>query len=184
MSNVQSRTSKITKIGIMTALSIVLLVIFKLIPGLGALFTFGGFLEYDPADIPIFIGTFAFGPLGGLLMTVIVSVFQALVFSATGVYGMLMHIIATGTFVLVAGNIYRINKTKKGALISLICGTLAMTAIMVPANLIVTARFFGMPASAIVPMLPMIIAFNLGKAGFNSLVTWFIYKPLSPFLHK
>ena len=32
------------------------------------------FLEYDPADIPILIGTFVFGPLSGIVLTVVTSV--------------------------------------------------------------------------------------------------------------
>ncbi|HPE16797.1 MAG TPA: ECF transporter S component, partial [Oscillospiraceae bacterium] len=90
------------------------------------------FLEYDPADIPILIGTFAFGPFAGVLMTAAVAVVQGVTVSSTsGLYGIVMHFIATGTYVIVAGNIYRHRKTKKSAVVALLCGTLAMTAIMV-----------------------------------------------------
>lgn len=185
--NLQSRTAKLTRIAMLTALSMVLMVAFKMIPGLGQVFSFGpgGFLEYDPADIPIFIGTFAFGPVGGLIMTVFVSLFQAVTFSAgSGPYGFLMHVIATGSFVIVAGNIYRIRRTKKGAIVALIFGTITMTAVMIPANLFITPLFLGMPREAVYPLLPVIATFNLGKAGVNSLVTLLLYKPLSRFLHK
>ena len=33
-------------------------------------------LEYDPADIPIMIATFAFGPWYGLMTTIVVAVVQ------------------------------------------------------------------------------------------------------------
>lgn len=185
--NMQSKTAKLTKLAMLTALSMVLMAAFKMIPGLGQIFSFGpgGFLEYDPADIPIFIGTFAFGPVGRLVMTVIVSLFQAVTFSAgSGPYGFLMHVIATGSFVIVAGNIYQVTKTKKGAIVALIMGTITMTAVMIPANLFITPLFFGMPRDAVYPLLPIIAAFNLGKAGFNSVITLLLYKSISRFLHK
>ena len=53
-------TKKLTTMAMLAALSIVL-VTFIHFP----LFPAAAFLEYDPADIPIFIGTFLFGPLAG-----------------------------------------------------------------------------------------------------------------------
>ena len=49
-----------------------------------------------------------------------------------------MHIVATGTFVIVAGVIYRLEHTRKGAVLALICGSIAMTLMMIPLNLIFT----------------------------------------------
>ena len=161
--NKQSKASLLAKMGMMVAISIVL-VTFIHFP----IFPVVGFLEYDPADIPILIGTFAFGPLGGLVMTVVTSVIQGLTVSAqSGPYGIIMHIIATGTFVLVAGLIYRNHKSKKKAIIALIAGVLAMTAIMLPANLIITPIFMGLPRDAVVALLPFILAFNFVKAGIR-----------------
>lgn len=33
-------------------------------------------------------------------------------------------------------------------------------------------------------LLPAIIPFNLIKAGINALITYFIYKPISRFVHR
>ena len=105
--------------------------------------------------------------------------------AASGWYGILMHVIATGTYVLVAGNIYKANKTKKQAILALVCGTLAMAAVMIPANLFITPIFMGAPRAAVAAMLPTaIIPFNLLKAGINSVVTFLLYKRVSPLLHK
>lgn len=143
------------------------------------------FMEYDPADIPILIGTFAFGPAAGILITVVTALLQGFTVSAaSGLYGILMHIIATGTYVLVAGFIYKFHKGKKSAVIALIAGTLAMTAIMVPANLTITPYFMGVPVDAVTALLPFIIAFNLIKAGVNGLITFLVYKRVSKFLHR
>lgn len=174
----QSRASRLAKMGMLVAISIVL-VYFIHIP------MFTAFYEYDPADIPILLGTFAFGPWAGLLLTVVTSVIQGLTVSAAGgVYGILMHIIATGTFVLVAGLIYKKEKTRKRAIIALICGVLSMTIIMVPANLLITPFYMGMPRSVVVAMIPVIIGFNLTKAGINGVLTFLLYKRISRFLHR
>lgn len=174
----QKKTVKLAKMGMLVAISVVLVLLIRIpFPALP-------FLVYDPADIPILIGTFAFGPLGGIVLTVVTALVQGLFLSGDGPYGIIMHILATGTFVLVAGFIYKWKHTRVGALVALICGALAMVLIMIPANLLVTPLFMGMPRSAIYPMLPAIIGFNAMKAGINGLVTFILYKPMSRFLQK
>lgn len=95
-----------------------------------------------------------------------------------------MHIIATAVLVTVAGVIYRKHKTKKTAFIGLIIGTLAMAVVMFFANMVITPLFTGMPLEAIMKLMPFIILFNIVKAGINSVVTFILYKRISPFLHK
>ena len=175
----QKKTVKLAKMAMLVAISLLLVNIhFPIFPPIA-------FMEYDPADIPILIGTFAFGPAAGILITVVTALLQVFTVSAaSGLYGILMHIIATGTYVLVAGFIYKFHKGKKSAVIALIAGTLAMTAIMVPANLTITPYFMGVPVDAVTALLPFIIAFNLIKAGVNGLITFLVYKRVSKFLHR
>lgn len=178
--NSQSKTIMLAKMGMLVAISLVLVnfIHFPIFPAVP-------FLEYDPADIPILIGTFAFGPLGGIALTLVTSVIQgATVSAASGLYGILMHIIATGTFVIAVSLIYRGKKTKKKAMIALTAGVLAMTAIMLPANLFITPYFMGIPRAAIVGLLPFILGFNLLKAGVNATITFFLYKGIAKFLHR
>lgn len=187
MNNVSHTTKKLAKMGILAAISIVLvyLVHFPIFPAVS-------FLEYDPADVPILLGTFALGPLAGIILTVVASVIQGVTVSASsGWYGILMHIIATGTYVLIAGNIYKYNKTKKGALIAIACGILGWVLIMIPANLILTPLYLkmvGVPAEAALPMVKgllfWIVLFNLIKSILNSLITYILYKRVSGVLHR
>ena len=172
-------TVKLAKMGMLAAISLILVNIhFPIFPPIA-------FMEYDPADIPILIGTFAFGPVAGLIITVVTSLIQGVTVSAAaGVYGIIMHIIATGTYVLVAGSIYRFSKTKKGAITALVLGTIAMTIMMVFANYLITPAFMNVPRNAITALLPFIIGFNLIKAGANGTITFFLYKRVSKFLHK
>lgn len=174
------KTVRLAKMGMLVAISVVLayFVHFPIIPGLN-------FLEYDPADISIFIGTFAFGPLGGIALTVVTSLIQGLTVSAgSGAYGIIMHIIATGTFVLVAGNIYRTHKTRKGAMAALGAGIASWVVVMFFANLFITPLFMGVTREAVMQLMPLILLFNLIKAGVNSVITFFLYKRISGFLHK
>jgi riboflavin transporter FmnP len=164
----------------LVAISVVLvmLVRFPLFPAVS-------FLEYDPADIPILIGTFAFGPLAGLVLTVITALVQGFTVSnASGIYGIIMHIIATGTLVLVAGLIYRRHKTKKYAIIGLVVGTIAMAVVMFFANIVITPIFTGMPLAAVMSLMPFIMLFNVVKGSINGIVTFLVYKRISPFLHR
>ena len=89
--NIKQKNVRLAKMAMLVAISIVLVMIihFPIFPAVA-------FLEYDPADIPILIGTFAFGPVAGILLTVITSLIQGFTVSmASGAYGIIMHILAT-----------------------------------------------------------------------------------------
>ena len=174
------RTVKLVKMGAMVAISVALvyLIHFPIFPAVA-------FLEYDPADIPILIGTFAFGPLAGIVLTVVTSVIQGLTVSAaSGLYGILMHVIATGVLVIVSGVIYRYKKTRGMAVVSLLCGMAAMAVVMMGANMVITPIFMGVPADAVWSLMPFIVGFNMIKAGINGGVTFILYKRIANFLRK
>ena len=173
-----NKTLKVVKMGVMVAISVALVYLIHF-----PIFPVVSFLEYDPADIPILIGTFAFGPLAGLVLTVVTSVVQGLTVSAgSGLYGILMHVIATG--VLVAGGIYSRNKTRKTAVIALVCGMAAMAVVMMGANMVITPIFMGVPASSVWDLMPFIVGFNVIKAGINGAVTFILYKRIANFLRR
>lgn len=170
---------KLATVAMMAAISCVLVLIvtvpFPLFPA----------FRYDLADVPILITTFSFGPLYGLLLTLIVSLIQAFALGQDGLMGFCMHMFATGAFVICAGLIYQHKKTKKNAAIALIAGTLVMTAMMCVLNYVLDPLFYGMQQKAVVAlMLPAIIPFNLSKAGINSLITFLIYKRISKLIHR
>ncbi len=172
-------TKIITRMAVLAAISILLVATIHF-----PIFPAAPFLEYDPADIPIFIGTFLYGPVLGFVLTLITCIIQGLtVSSQSGIIGILMHLFATGSYVLVAGFIYQRNHTKRGAIIALIAGSLTMTVSMVIWNVIFTPIFLGTPIESVLQMLiPIIIPFNLIKVSINSILTYIIYKPISKFL--
>ena len=174
------RTKKMVTMAMMVAISVALvyLIHFPIMPMVP-------FLEYDQADIPILIGTFAFGPAAGLILTFVTAIVQGVTVSAgSGFYGILMHIIATSALVLVAGTVYYSRKTRLTALIGLLAGMAVMALVMIPANMIITPAFMGVPTGTVWSLMPFIIAFNIIKAGINGIVTFYIYKRISNFLHS
>lgn len=179
-----SVSQKVVKTAIMamlTALSIVLVYVihFPLIPA-------APFLEYDAADVPVLIGAMLLGPVSGLLTLLAVCLIQALTVSAaSGWIGFMMHFIASSVFVLVSSIIYKRKKTVKSLILGLVAGSLAMTVVMIPLNLIFTGIFMGAGTQTVVGMLiPAIIPFNLLKAGINSAITFAVFTPISGILKK
>ena len=173
--NTSFNTRKLTTMGLLAAISIILvwLVHFPIFPATA-------FLEYDPADIPIIFATFLYGPLSGFLLTVITSVIQGVTVSAgSGFYGIIMHVLATGCYVIVAGLIYRKWGTLKGMIAALTAGILCATAVMGVANIFITPLFMGVPTSAVMDLLlPFIIPFNLIKISVNSVFAAVLFKAL------
>ena len=176
MSTTTNKTRRLTTMAMLVAVSVMLLyaIHFPIFPA-------AAFLEYDPADIPILIGAFLFGPTAGLAITVIASVIQGITVSAaSGPIGILMHVISTGSMVLVAGSIYKKKHTRKGAAIALAAGVVTMTVAMCACNLVFTPIFMGAPVEAVLQMLvPIILPFNLVKSGVNSIITFVVYKSIS-----
>lgn len=189
MSARSARIKKLAVMAMLVALSIVLVSLVHF-----PIFAPVAFLEYDPADIPILIGTFAYGPLAGIVLTVVASLIQGFTVSAqSGVMGIAMHIFATSTLVLVAGTIYKIRHTRSGAVIALAAGVLAMTAAMMVFNHFITPYFITpdwSDAAAVAAsrayvdtlLVPFIAPFNLIKAGANSVVTFLVYKVVSRYI--
>ena len=169
----------IARLAMMTAVSIVLLMLVR-IP-----FPPAPFLVYDPADVPIYITAFAYGPAAGLIVTLIVCLIQAFMLGGDGLYGFVMHFVATGIVACAIGFMYSRNKTKKTAIKALVIGVILAVIVMCIMNLLVTPVYMGAPRSTVVAMLPtVIIPFNLLKAGLNALLTFILYKRVSGFLHR
>ena len=172
-------TKKMAVMAMLAAVSVLLVLIHIPFPP-------APFLEYDPADIPILIGTFAYGPTAGIIITVVVSIIQGFTLSASsGIIGIVMHILATGSFALVAGLIYQRKKTRKSAILALGLGVITMTVMMALMNLIFTPIFMGTPVETVAGMLlPIIIPFNLMKAAINAVATLLLYKAVSRFIKE
>lgn len=187
--------------GVMGAISVVLAwwIHFPLVPA-------ATFLEYDPADIVIYICTYLLGLPYGLVLTLIVSVVQGITVSASsGPIGIVMHIISTGSVVLSAGLIYRAKRLarkaaeplsgaapntagharhggRKGILRLVLatgCGIVTATVVMILWNVILTPIYMEVPRSFIVEnLLAIFIPFNLLKATINGVLSAVLFIPI------
>jgi len=167
----RAQTLYITMLGILAAQSVAMMYMLQvpLIPA-------APYMLYDMADIPIIIGTLFMGPVAGIILTVIVSVIQGVTVSATGgIIGIVMHIVATGAFVLTIGLVRKV--WPKRSALPILFGVIAMTLIMIPLNLLLTPIYTGMSVEAVAKLiLPVILPFNLAKAGINGFTAFVVFQ--------
>lgn len=144
-----------------------------------------GFLEFDLKDVIIAIAGFVCGPLSAVIISVIVSLIEMLSISSTGPIGMIMNILSSCSFACVASVLYHRNRSMKGAIVSLICGVVAMTALMLLWNYLITPLYMGVSREVVAGMLlPVFMPFNLLKGGINATLTLLLYKPIVTALHR
>ena len=136
------------------------------------------FLKYDPSAVVALIAGFAFGPATGA----IVSTVSYLPHFATesGLYGVIMAIIATLSLVLPASLIYRRDTSMRGALVGMGVGVVVCLVCCILANIVVTPIYMGAPREAVIAMIvPTLLPFNALKIAINCAVTALVYKPVS-----
>jgi riboflavin transporter FmnP len=136
------------------------------------------FLKYDPSAVVALIAGFAFGPATGA----IVSTVSYLPHFATesGLYGVIMAIIATLSLVLPASLIYQRDTSMRGALVGMGVGAVVCLVCCILANIVVTPIYMGAPREAVIAMIvPTLIPFNALKIAINCAVTALVYKPVS-----
>lgn len=165
--------------GLLTAVAVVLGIAAIYFPI--RLFSIAPFLLYDPADVPIIIGTLLMGAGHGLLITVAVSLIMGLY--EAGLIGAFMHIASTGLLVVLIAGFYHLSTHRFRYMLGAVVGTISATAVMVGLNLLVTPLYMGVPVEQVVKLLvPAIIPFNLIKAGVNSALGYAVFAALSPYL--
>ena len=191
--NKKISTRQLVSMAMLGAISIVLVaaIHFPLIPA-------AAFLEYDPADIPILICAFAYGPGCGILVCLIKNLLHMPV-STTACVGEFANFLLGAIFVGTAGFLYKRKKTKKNAAIAAVIGAVLMGIVCIPVNYFITYPFYYnfMPQEAILGAYQMIIpsmksilqclvCFNFPFTTFKGLisvgVSLLVYKHLSPIL--
>lgn len=175
------KINTMVKIGMLAAIAVILQYIGSII-GIRV----GGFLDVEISDYPAIIGALALGPVPGVLIELIKNLIHLLI-TRTGFVGEFANFAVNGMLVLTIGLIYKYNKTKKGALIALLCGTLAMTAAAIATNYFVMLPLYmpqASPAARLSLVLSLITPFNFIRGLLLSVITLVTYKNLSPILHK
>ena len=187
---------KIVIIGVFSAISFVLMLIEFPLPFAPS------FYKFDFSDIPALIGGFAAGPLVGVMIEFVKVALNILLQGTTsGFVGEIANFVVGTAFILPATMIYRFKKTRNVALISCLVGTICIAIVgsllnaffLLPAYAIMFGSgvdaFIGMGA-AINPAISnlttfclfAVAPFNLLKGVVDSVITFLVYKQLSPIL--
>lgn len=156
------------------------------------------FIKMDLSELPALIGSFAYGPVAGVIICLIKNVLHLLI-TTTGGVGELSNFLLGASFVLVAGGVYRFKKTRTGALIGSVLGAVLMGLFSIVSNyfLVYPIYYNFMPKEAILSayqlifsgvhnILECLIVFNAPftciKGLISVVITFLIYKRLSPIL--
>ena len=160
------------------------------------------FYEIDFSEVPVLIGCFTMGPLAGAIIELLKILLNfAINGTATAGVGEVANFLIGCAFVIPAAVIYKKKRTRTGAIIGMVTGTLFMTFIGCFLNALVLlptyAKAFGMPIDALVGMgtavnshitslttfvIFAVAPFNLLKGFLVSLIVFLIYKKISPIL--
>ena len=160
------------------------------------------FYKIDPSELPVLICGFAFGPVAGVLtefVKIIIKLF--LKPTSTAFVGELANFCVGCSMILPATIIYHAKKRKTTAIVGCVAGTVVMTIFGTLFNAVYLlptfAVMYGMPLDALIGMGTALnanvtdvfsfVAFcvaplNLIKGAAVSVLTFVLYKPLSPIL--
>ena len=143
------------------------------------------FLTFEFKNVFITIAAMLFGPLAGCVISLVSAFLEFALYSTTGFYGFLMNFISSASFSMIAALIYRGSRTQLSSYLSLGVASIASTAMMVVANLLVTPLFLGGTVAEVLALIPkMIFPFNLIKCIANSALILLFYKPITLILRR
>lgn len=190
----KDRVRVITVTGVLSAVAFLLQLIEIPLPML-----MPTFIKFDFSDLPALIGSFALGPVCGIVIELIKNVLHALL--ATGSFGVgeLSNFVLGAVFVGVAGCIYCRSRSKKGALIASLAGAIVMAVISFPSNLFIVYPVYYqfMPEETILAayqtilpgmksvaqsLLVFNVPFTFVKGILDVAITFAVYKKISPIL--
>lgn len=192
----KSKTNTLVKVALLSAVATLIMFVEFVVPLMPV------FLKIDLSEIPVLLGTFALGPVAGIVIELIKNLIHLPMSSTAGI-GEIANFLVGVAFVVPAGAAYQWKKNRMGAFIGLAVGTICMTAVAAVLNYYMLIPLYQtvlhMPLDAIIGMgtkgnkaiidlktliVLGIIPFNLIKAVIVSFVTLLIYKKLSPILHR
>ena len=189
-------TRKLVVIGVFSAISAILYCLDF------PVFFAPGFYRMDFSELPALIGAFAFGPVTGVMIEFIKILVKLVIEGTTTAFvGDLANFVIGCSFVLPASIIYNFRKNRKMALVACICGTAVITVVGAVLNAVYPLPTFsvlyGMPMESLIAagtavnagikdiysfVILAVAPMNLFKGAVDSMITFMIYKKLSPVL--
>lgn len=187
----------ITRIAILSAVATVLMAL--KIP----LWFAPSFYKFDISEAVVLMGAFALGPAAGIVIELLKVLLNLLIDgTVTAGVGEFANFIMGCSFILPAALIYKFNKSIRTAIIGMIVGIISLTVVSSLLNyylmLPLYASVFGIPMETLIGMgakinpsitdlrsfiLLAVMPFNLLKGLLSSVITFFLYKRISPILH-
>lgn len=188
-----SRTRYIACVAILSAIAFIAMLLDFPIPQI-----IPTFVKMDFSEVPALIASFALGPIAGVLVCLIKNLLHLFMTTTSGV-GELCNFLLGAVLSLTAGFIYKYKKSRSGALIAAVAGSVIMAIISFPINAFISYPFYYnfLPKEVILGMyqtlLPSVDSieksllifntpFNVLKGILTSAITFLIYKPLSPII--
>ncbi len=183
----------ITATAVLSALSTVLMMLSFSVPFMPS------FLKLDFSELPALIASFSMGPVSGVLVCLIKNLLN-LPFSTTGGVGELCNFLLGACFVLPAGLIYHFRKNRRTALLAALLGALAMAFASLPLNYFISYPMYMkfLPLEQIIGMYQAIfpgvnglfqcllifnVPFTFLKGLLDTILTFLVYKRISPLIH-
>lgn len=197
MSNTSAKTRTLVEIAMLGAVAAILMYLEFPLP-----FIAPPFYEIDLSEIPVLIGAFSLGPVAGACIELIKVLLKLLLKgTSTAFVGDIANFFIGCSFIIPAALIYKKHKTKKNALVGMVVGTVFMAVVGCFLNAYVLlptySVAFGMPMDVIIDMgnqvnshinnvatfvVIAVAPFNLIKGFIVSLITFLLYKHISPIL--
>lgn len=191
-------TRKMAMIGMFSAIAMILHIFDFAVPFAPP------FYKLDFSELPILIGTFAFGPAAGVMMEFLKILLKLCIKgTSTAFVGDLANFVIGCSFILPASVIYAFGKKKKSAIAGCIVGTVVLTLFGTAFNAVYLlpafSVLFGMPMESILQagtavnplatgdsvinfVAVCVAPLNLIKGTAASVITMVVYKPLSPII--
>ena len=160
------------------------------------------FYKLDLSTLPAILAGFAMGPVQGIAVIIIKNLVHMLG-TSTACVGELADILMSCAFVVPASLYYRRHKNRRSAMIAMLIGSVSMVVVSVLVN-----YFILIPAYQVLMNLPLEVIIGMGQAVFSfidntvklvifitapfnilksivlSVVTYLLYKRVSPLLHQ
>ena len=185
----------ITITAILTAIAVVLQYLEFPVP-----FFIPPFVKFDFSDLPAILAAFLVSPISGVAVCLLKNVIHLAVSSSVGV-GELCNFLLGVAMVIPAWLIYKIKPTKTTALIAMIVGSVIAAVLSIFINYYISYPFYQtfMPLDAIIAeyqklnggvgsLWDALIWFNMPftfvKFMFDSIIVFFVYKPLAKALRR
>ena len=160
------------------------------------------FVKFDFSDLPAILAAFLVSPVSGVAVCLLKNVIHIAV-SQSAMVGELCNFLLGAIMVVPAWFIYKIKPTKAMALVAMICGSVIVAVASIFLNYYITYPFYqeayGLPIDVIVGMYKELnggvgslwdaliwfnAPFTFVKFMLDSLIVFFIYKPLARAIRK